>query len=104
MSDIRAVVVPKELYYHEVAYVRGLEAENERLRKALKGQQDRADQKHEWALAEAQKAVAAEAENERLRWKLEAAVAALEEIRYMPQMDPDAIYAVAKAAIDRTRT
>ena len=27
MSDIEAVVVPKELYYHEVAYVRGLEAE-----------------------------------------------------------------------------
>jgi hypothetical protein len=25
MADIKAVVVPKELYYHEAAYVRGLE-------------------------------------------------------------------------------
>ena len=26
MSELQAVVVPRELYYHEVAYVRGLEA------------------------------------------------------------------------------
>lgn len=26
MSDVRAVVVPKDLFYHEVAYVRRLEA------------------------------------------------------------------------------
>lgn len=30
-----AVVVPRELYYHEVAYVRGLEAEIARLRNLL---------------------------------------------------------------------
>jgi hypothetical protein len=33
MTELKVVVVPKELYYHEVAYVRGLEAEIERLRK-----------------------------------------------------------------------
>jgi hypothetical protein len=26
MSDVRAVVVPRDLYYHEIAYVRRLEA------------------------------------------------------------------------------
>jgi hypothetical protein len=34
-DELRIVTVPKELYYHEVAYVRGLEAEIERLRAAL---------------------------------------------------------------------
>jgi hypothetical protein len=30
-EDLKIVMVPRELYYHEVAYVRGLEVENERL-------------------------------------------------------------------------
>jgi chromosome segregation ATPase len=34
MTDkLKIVTVPRELYYHEVAYVRGLEAEIERLRR-----------------------------------------------------------------------
>ncbi len=37
MSDIEITVVPKDLYYHEVAYVRGLEAQNADLMAALKG-------------------------------------------------------------------
>lgn len=36
MSDLEIHMVPRNLYYHEVAYVRGLEAENERLKAALK--------------------------------------------------------------------
>jgi len=32
MSEPEIVVVPRDLYYHEVAYVRGLEKEIERLR------------------------------------------------------------------------
>lgn len=35
MSDIEVTVVPRELYYHEVAYVRGLEARNAELVAAL---------------------------------------------------------------------
>ena len=35
MSDLEIVTVPKNLYYHEVAYVRRIEAENKRLRDAL---------------------------------------------------------------------
>ena len=35
-DDLKIVTVPRELYYHEIAYVRGLEADNERLRDALK--------------------------------------------------------------------
>jgi hypothetical protein len=35
MTNPEIVVVPKELYYHEVAYVRGLEAEVELLRKEV---------------------------------------------------------------------
>jgi RNase adaptor protein for sRNA GlmZ degradation len=31
MSDIEITMVPKDLYYHEVAYVRGLEARNAEL-------------------------------------------------------------------------
>jgi hypothetical protein len=31
-DDLKIVTVPRELYYHEVAYVRGLEADNKRLR------------------------------------------------------------------------
>jgi hypothetical protein len=31
MSDVQVTMVPKELYYHEVAYVRGLEARNAEL-------------------------------------------------------------------------
>jgi hypothetical protein len=32
MSDpLKLTTVPRDLYYHEIAYVRGLEAENERL-------------------------------------------------------------------------
>jgi hypothetical protein len=32
VTDLKIVMAPRELYYHEVAYVRGLEAEIERLR------------------------------------------------------------------------
>jgi superfamily II RNA helicase len=32
----RLTTVPRDLYYHEVAYVRGLEADNERLRAIIK--------------------------------------------------------------------
>ena len=32
MSDLEVTLVPKELYYHEVAYVRGLEKEIATLR------------------------------------------------------------------------
>jgi hypothetical protein len=35
MSELELHVVPRDLYYHEVAYVRGLEAEIERLRSLL---------------------------------------------------------------------
>lgn len=35
MAELKLVVVPRDLYYHEVAYVRGLEAEIERLRAAV---------------------------------------------------------------------
>lgn len=31
MSDLEFVMVPRDLYYHEVAYVRGLEARIKRL-------------------------------------------------------------------------
>lgn len=37
MSDVQVTTVPKELYYHEVAYVRGLEARNAELVAALEG-------------------------------------------------------------------
>jgi hypothetical protein len=36
-DDLKVVLVPRELYYHEVAYVRGLEVDNKRLREAVKG-------------------------------------------------------------------
>jgi hypothetical protein len=36
MDEPTVVVVPKELYYHEVAYVRALEAENRALKEVLK--------------------------------------------------------------------
>lgn len=35
MSDLKITLVPRELYYHEVAYVRGLEAINAELRNAF---------------------------------------------------------------------
>jgi len=35
MTDPTLVTVPRDLYYHEVAYVRGLEADNKRLRAAI---------------------------------------------------------------------
>jgi hypothetical protein len=34
-DDLEIVTVPRELYYHEVAYVRGLEADNERMKAAI---------------------------------------------------------------------
>ena len=36
MSDVQIMMVPKDLYYHEVAYVRGLEKKNAELVAALK--------------------------------------------------------------------
>jgi hypothetical protein len=36
MTDLKIVVVPKELYYHEVAYVRGLETAARAMLAALK--------------------------------------------------------------------
>jgi hypothetical protein len=35
MSDLEITVVPRNLYYHEVAYVRGLEAKLAKAREAL---------------------------------------------------------------------
>ena len=35
MSDVQIMMVPKDLYYHEVAYVRGLEKKNAELAAAL---------------------------------------------------------------------
>jgi hypothetical protein len=43
MSEPIAVVVPKELYYHEVAYVRGLEARVAKLEAATQGMLDEWD-------------------------------------------------------------
>jgi hypothetical protein len=34
-GELKIVVVPRELFYHEVAYVRGLEAEIERLQRLV---------------------------------------------------------------------
>jgi hypothetical protein len=36
MTDVQVTMVPRELYYHEVAYVRGLEKANAELVAALK--------------------------------------------------------------------
>ena len=35
MNDVEVTMVPKDLYYHEVAYVRGLEKKNAELVAAL---------------------------------------------------------------------